>query len=108
MGTVIPLAPRELARRLAEGEELVILDVREAEELAICALEGAVHVPLRTLGVRLGELDPSAPTVCVCHHGVRSSHAADFLAASGFELLYDLSGGIDRWATEVDPGMARY
>jgi len=57
---------------------------------------------------RLDELDPARPTVCVCHHGVRSSHAAFFLAERGFELLYNLSGGVDRWATEVDASMRRY
>ena len=54
----------------------MLLDVREAEELAICALPGVTHVPLGELSMRHVELDPDAPTVCICHHGVRSAHAA--------------------------------
>jgi rhodanese-related sulfurtransferase len=103
-----PLLPHELAARLAAGETLVLLDVREPEELAICALPGVVHVPLGELAQRYTELDPAAPTVCICHHGVRSARAAAGLAHLGFERLYNLSGGVDRWADDVDPGMARY
>ena len=53
-------------------------------------------------------LDPELPVVCICHHGVRSAKAASLLARAGFERLFNLSGGIDRWAQDVDPGMARY
>ncbi|MEZ6017864.1 MAG: rhodanese-like domain-containing protein [Planctomycetota bacterium] len=102
------LFPKDLAARLAAGEALVLLDVREAEELAICALPGVTHVPLSELSVRHTELDPDAPTVCICHHGVRSAHAAAGLARLGFERLFNLVGGVDRWAAEVDRSMARY
>lgn len=102
------LLPKELARRLAAGERFVLLDVREPEELAICALPGVTHVPLGELAVRHVELDPTAPTVCICHHGRRSAHAAAGLARLGFERLFNLVGGVDRWAVEVDRGMARY
>ena len=105
---VLPMAPRDLAARLEAGEDLLVVDVREREELAICSIRGAQHLPLGELPERIAELDPARPTVCVCHHGVRSAHAAHYLAENGFELLYNLSGGVDRWATEVDPSMARY
>lgn len=103
-----PLMPAELKARLDAGEELVLLDVREHEELAICRLPGVTHVPLSELSVRHPELDPDAPTVCICHHGVRSAHAAMALAQLGFERLFNLTRGMDGWAAEVDPGMARY
>ena len=102
------ISPRELAEKLSAGEQVVLLDVREADELAICALPGSVHVPLGDLARRAGELDPGATTVCICHHGVRSAHAAAALERLGFERLYNLSGGVDRWADEVDPAMLRY
>lgn len=108
MSDVVPMAPRDLAKRLLSGADLVVVDVREKEELAICSIDGARHVPLGELPQRMSELDPARPTVCVCHHGVRSSHAAHYLAENGFDLLYNLSGGVDRWATEVDESMARY
>ena len=103
-----PLDPLDLKARLDQGEDLVLLDVREAEELAICKLPGVVHVPLSELSVRHVELDPSAPTVVICHHGVRSAHAAMALAGLDFDRLYNLTGGVDRWAAEVDAEMPRY
>lgn len=106
--TPTPLLPKDLAARLAAGESFVLLDVREAEELAICALPGVTHVPLGELSVRHAELDPDAPTVCICHHGVRSAHAAAGLARLGFERVFNLVGGVERWAAEVDRSMARY
>ena len=106
--SVAPLAPAELLRRLAAGEALVLLDVREPEELAIARIVGSVAIPLGELAGRAGELDPEAPTVVVCHHGVRSAHAAAWLASLGFAQLYNLSGGVERWALEVDRSMRRY
>lgn len=107
-GTPQPLAPQDLQERLDAGHELVLLDVREHAELEICALPGVTHVPLGELAVRLPELDPDAETVCICHHGIRSANAAVALAELGFERLWNLSGGMDRWARDVDPTMARY
>ena len=102
------LRPTELRARLDAGDELVLLDVREPDELAICALEGAVHVPLGELMSRLQELDPDRPTVCICHHGIRSASAAGYLAAQDFDEVYNLAGGVEAWAVEVDPEMRRY
>lgn len=103
-----PLSPPDLKERLDRGHELVLLDVREDGEVEICRLPGIKHIPLGELSVRHIELDPDAETVCICHHGVRSAHAAAALAQLGFEALWNLSGGIDRWAREVEPGMPRY
>jgi len=104
-----PISPADLAARIEAGDELVLLDVREAEEVAICALPGITHIPLGELSVRHSELDPDAETVCICHHGIRSASAAGALAHLGFDgPLWNLSGGMDRWAKDVDPAMPRY
>lgn len=102
------LTPRQLQQRLAAGEDLLVLDVRESDEFALCAIEGALHIPMGEIQERLADLDPGRATVCVCHHGIRSAHVAGALARLGFERLFNLSGGIDRWAIEVDPSMRRY
>ncbi|QDV08637.1 putative adenylyltransferase/sulfurtransferase MoeZ [Planctomycetes bacterium Poly30] len=104
-----PISPKELAARLERGDELVLLDVREPGEVAICALPGILHIPLGELSVRLTELDLDAETVCICHHGIRSAHAAAALQQIGFDgQLWNLSGGMDRWSTDVDPSARRY
>ena len=103
--TVIPAA---LAAEMAAGPRPLLLDVREDWEWELVHVEGAVHVPLGELPRRLRELDPRAPVVTICHHGARSSRAQELLRGAGFGRVRNLAGGIDAWAAEVEPGMARY
>lgn len=105
---VEPLTPEQLKARLDAGEDLVLLDVREDEEVAICRIDGSTHIPMGELSARLDELDPDRVTVCICHHGIRSANVALALEQRDFDHLFNLTGGIERWAREVDPGMRRY
>ena len=103
-----PIAAHELKARLDAGERLVVLDVREPDEVAIGRIAGAVHIPMNEVPQRLAELDPEAPIVAYCHHGMRSHAVGSWLLTQGFAEVYNLNGGIDAWATAVEPGMARY
>ncbi len=105
---ITQLTPAELKARLDRGEPLTVVDVREPWELAVCALPGTRHIPMRDIPARAAELPRGAPVVLLCHHGVRSQHVAGFLERLGFEQLYNLAGGIDAWAKDVDPAMAKY
>ena len=103
------LSVTDLAAWLADGsrEQPQVLDVREEQEWAICRIEGSQLMPMNTVPSRLQDLDPERPLVCVCHHGGRSMQVAIFLERNGFPDIYNLSGGVDAWALEVDPKMAR-
>ena len=57
---------------------------------------------------RHAELPREHALVMVCHHGRRSQHAAMLLAGAGFERVHNLQGGVEAWATEVEPTMKRY
>ena len=85
----------------------VVLDVREPWEWEIAHIDGSRHLPLGQLPSRLGEFDPRAEIVTVCHKGKRSLMAQQLLQGAGFRAR-SLAGGIDAWAERVDPGMARY
>lgn len=100
--------PRALAAELRAEDAPVLLDVREDWEWDLVHLEGTVHVPLGELPGRLRELDPRAPLVTMCHHGARSARAQELLRAAGWSDVRNLAGGIDAWAAEVEPGLARY
>jgi rhodanese-related sulfurtransferase len=104
------LTPHEVNGKLIAGEKVVLLDVREPEEYAICHLPGSVLIPLGDLPGRVAALDfPEDATVVVyCHHGVRSNRAAAFLHQNGFTNAVNMSGGIDWWSQLVDPGVPRY
>lgn len=92
---------------IPDTHDYLILDVREAQEWALVHLPGSLHLPLGQLSRRWQELPTDRHILCLCHHGMRSQRAADFLAARGFRVS-NLSGGIDRWAREKDPRLARY
>jgi rhodanese-related sulfurtransferase len=102
------LRPHELDAYLKAGHAPVLLDVREPWEWEVCHLPGSVLVPMGELPARLAELDAAQETVVICHHGVRSYHAARYLETAGFGNVINLSGGVAAWADEVDPAMARY
>jgi rhodanese-related sulfurtransferase len=89
-------------------EKPVLLDVREKWEFDIARLGGATHVPMSTVPARQEELDPAAETVVICHHGGRSMQVAMFLERAGFGRVYNLAGGVDAWARQIDPSMATY
>ena len=100
--------PQTVAARMAAGERLTLLDVREDWELAIAVLPGIVHIPMGDIPDRWAELDASAPTVVICRSGMRSQQVAHFLRAQGFVQVENLAGGILAWARELDPTLTAY
>ena len=102
------LGPGEVKRLLEQDKDVVLLDVRETHEFDIVRIEGATLIPLSELHLRTNELDTADTIVTYCHHGQRSLQAIKTLEFFGFKKLKHLRGGIDAWAGEVDPEMARY
>jgi rhodanese-related sulfurtransferase len=101
------ISPQELKARLDRHDALVLLDVREDWETALCRLENATHIPIEEIEFRTAELDQSEEIVVYCHHGVRSAAVANFLRQQGFKAV-NLQGGLDQWARAVDSRMKRY
>jgi adenylyltransferase/sulfurtransferase len=102
------LTPLEVKKLLDSGRSLVLLDVREADEVAFVRLAGAVHIPMGEIPGRLHELDPDAEMVVYCHHGIRSANVTAYLRQRDFAHVANLAGGIDAWALTVDPTLPRY
>ena len=107
-GAVPEIEPAVLATRLASGESVEILDVREPYEWEIARIEGARLIPLATLESRLTELAQDREIVVHCKLGGRSAQAVRRLRAAGFRNVLNLAGGIERWSAEVDPEVPRY
>ncbi len=85
-----------------------LLDIREDWERDICALDGAIAVPMVAVPQSLARLRDDAPVVVLCHLGGRSLQVAAWLRANGFGRAVSVRGGIDAWAREVAPEMALY
>ena len=102
------IQPTELKALLDSGRPVLLVDVRQPEEHAFCALPCSVLIPLGELMARVEEVQPEGATVVVyCHHGVRSLSGAAILQRAGIEAA-SLAGGIDRWSRTVDPSVPRY
>lgn len=119
------ISARDLAARIDSDDGVFLLDVRNPNEWEICRLENAVMLPLPTLqreaqaiafggtpakDSELAQIPRDRDVVVYCHTGVRSLYAIMMLRAIGYapERLVNLTGGIDSWATDVDPTMATY
>ena len=103
------LTVEQLKQRLDKKESLpVILDVREPWELDVCSLSNTHNIPMGQIQGRINELNKDRDLVVMCHHGIRSQRVALFLQQQGFTDIYNLSGGINAWANQVDPHMAKY
>jgi rhodanese-related sulfurtransferase len=99
------ISPLEFVRRREAGEDLVLLDVREPEELEVASLPGALHIPMGQVPGRWQELERGRTVVVLCRSGVRSLQVARYLERQGFGRVANLSGGILRWGLEVDPDL---
>ncbi len=102
------IQPAQLAQRLATGEELEIIDVREPFEWELGHIPGARLVPLNRIADEIPRLDKRRETILYCKVGLRSRFAAEQLADAGLSEVRNLAGGILRWIDEVDPTMTRY
>lgn len=109
-----PAIPLEVT--VAEANALVtasptgvsILDVREPNELAICQVRGAQHIPMRKIPDQTADLPRDRHILVLCHHGQRSMVVTQFLRTQGFPAVSNIAGGIEAWAEQIDPEMARY
>jgi rhodanese-related sulfurtransferase len=102
------LTAKELHQKLQQGEELLLLDVRESHEYRQAHIAGSYLLPMPQLPRRLKELPKAQPIVVLCHHGVRSQQIADYLIRHDFEHIYNLRGGIDAWSRDIDDSVPRY
>lgn len=106
MGFII--TPQELKGRLDKGEKFFLLDVREPWEFSMAKIEGSVLIPLGTLPDSLEQLSRDDEIVAICHLGMRSQSATEFLLQQGFMKVRNLIGGIDAWSVQVDASVPRY
>ncbi len=87
------------ATRLNNHENAVFLDIREDAEFRAGHIPGAIHIPLKQLAERAGELEKfrDRPIIACCRTGNRSSAVKGILARHGIETVYNLDGGITAW-----------
>jgi rhodanese-related sulfurtransferase len=109
---IAEITVESLAARIAQGDELQLIDVREPEEIATASIDGFINLPLSQFAewseqIR-SQFDPDRETVVLCHHGMRSAQMCQWLHQQGFTHLKNVTGGIEAYAVRVDPSVPRY
>ena len=88
---------------LQADDSVDLIDVRSEAELARGKIPGARHIPLHMLPLKSDVLDRTRPTVFYCQTGGRSAQASAFIAAKGYDNVYNLQGGIMAWVRSGKP-----
>jgi monothiol glutaredoxin len=101
------LSVQELRQRLADGS-VVLVDVRPAAGRAQAAPLPQARVLEEEGYEALAALPKDTALAFICHHGMSSRGVAERFAAHGFSNVFNVEGGMDAWAAQVDPGVPRY
>jgi len=110
LNEVRQMTPVQLKERLDAGDDLFIIDVRQAHEWEISNMQsvGAKLIPQSEVMDHIDEFDQNQEIVVQCRSGVRSANVIMIMQQLGFKNLWNLDGGINRWAQEVDPSLPVY
>lgn len=100
MNEIPQMTPQELRKRLAAGEELVLIDVREEDEVASGMIPGAQHIPMGQIPQQTGALPADKEIVFICRSGSRSQRVCEYLQQFGIRGT-NLSGGMIEWNETV-------
>ena len=76
---------------------VILVDVRNDDEVAHGVIPGAMHIQLQMLPVQYEKLMNANTVVFYCQSGVRSAHAADFAVNKGVKDVFHLIGGVTAW-----------
>jgi rhodanese-related sulfurtransferase len=90
------------AKKLIEDNEVIVLDVRTPEEFQGGHIPNAILIPLQELENRLTEIDKEKSYLVVCRSGNRSAQASEILSNNGFSTIYNMTGGMNNWAFEIE------
>ncbi|MDO9393100.1 MAG: rhodanese-like domain-containing protein [Methylotenera sp.] len=106
MSTYIEIETSELSDMMAT-KPMLLVDVRNDDEVARGIISGAIHIPLALLPLKYDQLTKAENVVFYCHSGARSAHAAAFASSKGCKNVYNLIGGVLAWAKAGHPFVAK-
>ena len=97
----------ELKRKIDNGEDFQLIDVRETFEYEVSNL-GGENIPLSGIMIESDKIATDKPVIVQCRSGKRRAAAIAQLQTLGFDNLYNLEGGILAWKEKYDPNMPVY
>jgi rhodanese-related sulfurtransferase len=83
---------------MIKQDNLILIDVRNDDEVAMGVIEHAKHMPLANLPQAIDKLSKKSSIAFYCRSGIRSAHAASYLAEHNYHDVYNLADGVIAWA----------
>ena len=108
MAAEFELSVQQVKEKRDAGEDLLILDVREIDELKTAAIDGTLNIPMGEIPSRYNEVPDDRPVVVMCHHGMRSMQVMMWLRKNDYTNVSNMDGGIDAWSTHIDTSVPKY
>jgi len=99
MNNIPQITVEELRQRITAGEDLILIDVREDDEVALGMIPGALHIPMGEIPYRTDDINNEAEVIFICRSGARSQRVCEYLQQQGFNKTANLSGGMIEWNT---------
>jgi rhodanese-related sulfurtransferase/DUF971 family protein len=103
----LQISPADVQVRLAKGEPIKLIDVRQPYEWEAARIPGAVLISEELVN-EMENWAKDTPIILYCHKGERSLDAAAYFAGHGFTSVKSMTGGIDAWSAAVDSSIPRY
>jgi rhodanese-related sulfurtransferase len=106
----IEISVADVRTLVEQKAPMLLFDCREENEHELVSIADTTLIPMSQLEQRVGELDDKRDEhiVVFCHFGGRSLQVTAWLRQHGFTRVQNMTGGIDQWAVEIDPSLARY
>jgi rhodanese-related sulfurtransferase len=99
MAKVKEIKRNEVEQKIANGEDLTVIDVREADELAEKKMPGVKHIPIGEIPNRLSEFKKEEPYYIICERGNRSGEVTEYLEERGYDAT-NITDGMVGWEDE--------
>ena len=98
----------DLKNKIDNKDDFLLIDVREHSELEISKIKGSIHIPMAEISNNIDQINAKKLVVVMCKSGGRSANVCEYLLQNGFKNIYNLNGGIIKWALEIDSDMSIY
>ena len=92
------IAPAEVLKAIQEGDEQVVIDIRDRASYTVGHIPGSISNPADGFDASMfDELPSDTPLVISCYHGVMSKKVVQYLEKQGFSNVASMKGGMNGW-----------
>jgi rhodanese-related sulfurtransferase len=108
MSKVKEIQPTDLKNKIDNKDDFLLIDVREPSEIEISKIKESIHIPMADIPNNIDQINSNKLVVVMCKSGGRSAKVCEYLIQNRFKDIYNLNGGIIKWALEIDSDMLIY